>query len=104
MKKKKIWEKFKEAVLYNCVTCNLFNIKGSLPETKEQKYWYNRALQDSFAEMKIHEELCESKYNSLLDALRKYHIIVGYDSVTNKHILHFSNDIRDILMRKEEEV
>lgn len=99
----KIWEKFKEAVLYKYVTCNLFNIMGSIPETKEQNYWYNRALQDSFSEMKIHEELCESKYKSLLEALRKYHIIVGYDEVTNKHVLHFSKDITDILMRKEEE-
>lgn len=63
----KIWEKFKEEVIYKYATYNIFHIKGSLPKTKEQKYWYNKALQDSFSEMKLYEKLCESKYDSLVE-------------------------------------
>lgn len=96
----KIWEKFKEEVIYKYVTCNIFHIKGSLPETEEQKYWYNKALQDSFSEMKLYEKICEAKYDSLVRALAKCCIAVCYNPTTCIHTLHFNKDIVDILIKE----
>lgn len=84
---KKIWEKFKEHLKEKFYGGNIFVCKGTLPKTKDEIYWYNKALQDCVLDMKTYESICESKYNSLLTCLSKKGIRVTYDESTNKHMI-----------------
>lgn len=83
----KIWEEFKEYLKEKFYGGNIFVCKGKLPETKDEIYWYNKALQDCVLDMKTYESICESKYKSLLACLSKKGIHVIYDETTNKHII-----------------
>ena len=87
----KIWEDFKACLKRKFYGGNIFEVKGALPKTKDEIYWYNRALQDSVMEMKTYESMCERKYNSLLECLSKKGIYVTYDKMTNKHMVHVIN-------------
>ena len=87
----KIWEEFKEYLKDKFYGGNIFVCKGKLPETKDEIYWYNKALQDSVRDMELYESICESKYKSLLLALSKKSIRVTYDEVTNKHMIHMNS-------------
>lgn len=83
----KIWEQFKRHLITLAVNGNLFYTSRTLPETDEEKYWYNRGLQDSLMDVKRYEEHCEKvysrKYDSLIHALSSREIMVVYDEVTN---------------------
>lgn len=87
----KIWEEFKEYLKDKFYGGNIFVCKGKLPETKDEIYWYNKALQDCVRDMELYESICESKYKSLLDSLTKKGIYVTYDKLTNKHMIHVIN-------------
>lgn len=84
---KKIWKEFKHHLKEKFYGGNIFVCKGKLPKTKDEIYWYNKALQDCVLDMKTYESICESKYKSLLAALSKKGILVAYDESTNKHII-----------------
>lgn len=83
----KIWEEFKEHLKEKFYGGNIFVCKGKLPETKDEIYWYNKALQDCVMDMELYESICESKYKSLLTCLSKKGIQVTYDEMTNKHMI-----------------
>lgn len=83
----KIWEEFKACLKRKFYGGNIFEVQGTLPKTKDEIYWYNRALQDSVMDMKTYESMCERKYKSLLETLTKKGILVAYDESTNKHII-----------------
>ena len=87
---KKIWKEFKHHLKEKFYGGNIFEVKGTLPKTKEEIYWYNRALQDSVLDMKTYESMCERKYKSLIEALTRKGIFVTYDNLTNKHIIHIN--------------
>ncbi len=82
---KKIWIQFLETLRMKFYGGNIFVMKGRIPETKEEKYWYNRALEDSVNELRNYEDICESKYKSLIDCLSKNGISVCYNDRTNIH-------------------
>ena len=84
---KKVWKDFKTCLKRKFYGGNIFEVKGKLPETKDEIYWYNKALQDCVRDMELYESICESKYKSLLAALSKKGILVAYDESTNKHII-----------------
>ena len=86
----KIWENFKAHLKRKFYGGNIFEVMGTLPETKEEIYWYNRALQDSVLDMKTYESMCERKYKSLIEALTRKGIFITYDNLTNKHIIHIN--------------
>ena len=83
----KIWEQFKEHLITRAINGNLFYTRYTLPKTDEEKYWYNRGLQDSLMDVKSYEEQCErkygKKYDSLIKCLNSHEIIVYYDEGTN---------------------
>lgn len=85
---KKIWEEFRDYLKSMFYGGNLFVTKGRLPQTDDEIYWYNKALQDCVLEMQSYESLCESKYKSLLSCLSKKGIHVYYDEMTNKHFIN----------------
>jgi hypothetical protein len=87
----KIWEKFKEHLKEKFYGGNIFVCKGKLPETKDEIYWYNKALQDCVMDMELYESICESKYKSLLTCLSKKGIQVTYDEMTNKHMININH-------------
>ncbi len=87
----KIWEKFKEHLKEKFYGGNIFVCKGKLPETKDEIYWYNKALQDCVMDMELYESICESKYKSLLASLSKKGIQVTYDEMTNKHMININH-------------
>lgn len=88
---KKIWEEFKHHLKQKFYGGNIFECKGTLPKTKDEIYWYNRALQDCVLDMKTYESICESKYKSLLECLTKKGIRVAYDELTNKHMIDINH-------------
>lgn len=51
----KIWEEFKDYLKREFYGGNIFVMKGTLPQTEDEKYWYNRALQDCVLELKNYE-------------------------------------------------
>ena len=59
----KIWEHFKEILLTRAINGNLFYTRRTLPKTNEEKYWYNRGLQDSLMDVKCYEKQCEEVYS-----------------------------------------
>lgn len=85
---KKIWKEFRDHLKRTFYGGNIFVMKGTLPETEDEKYWYNRALQDCVLELKNYESICESKYKSLLSCLSKNGIYVTYDKMTNIHMVN----------------
>lgn len=87
----KIWEEFKACLKRKFYGGNIFECKGTLPKTKDEIYWYNRALQDCVLDMKTYESMCESKYNSLLECLSKKGIRVTYDEMINKHMIDINH-------------
>lgn len=84
---KKIWKEFRDHLKRTFYGGNLFVMKGTLPQTEDEIYWYNRALQDCVLDMQSYESVCESKYKSLLSCLSKKGIFVYYDEITNKHFI-----------------
>ena len=84
----KIWKDFRDYLKRTFYGGNLFVMKGSIPQTDDEKYWYNRALQDCVLELRTYESLCESKYKSLVSCLSKNGIDVIYDGVTNTHMIN----------------
>lgn len=88
----KIWEQFKKHLITLAVNGNLFYTRYTLPQTDEEKYWYNRGLQDSLMDVKFYEEQCEKtygkKYDSLIKCLNDREIIVHYDETTG--VTHIS--------------
>lgn len=87
-----IWKNFKKHLQEKFYGGNIFTCMGTMPKTKDEIYWYNKALQDCVLDVKQYEKICESKYNSLLNALSKKGILVAYDEYTNIHILHNSHE------------
>lgn len=88
MRKKKIWEIFRDYLKSTFYGGNLFVTKGRLPQTDDEVYWYNKALQDCVLDIQSYESLCESKYKSLLSCLSKHGINVYYDEMTNTHFIN----------------
>lgn len=88
MRKKKVWEVFRDYLKSMFYGGNLFVTKGRLPETDDEVYWYNKALQDCVMELRNYELLCESKYKSLVSCLSKNGINVYYDEMTNTHMIN----------------
>lgn len=84
---KNIWKEFKDHLKRKFYGGNIFECKGTLPKTKDEIYWYNRALQDCIMDIQMYESICESKYKSLLACLSKKGIQVAYDERTNIHII-----------------
>ena len=73
----KFWEHLRELFKKYYYNGNIFFTKGKLPYTKEEKYWYNKALEDSLFEVRNFEECCEQKYESLIDCLSRNGIYVN---------------------------
>lgn len=84
---KKVWKAFKKHLKRKFYGGNIFVCKGTLPQTNDEVYWYNKALQDCVLDMQSYESMCESKYKSLLECLSKKGILVYYDERTNKHFI-----------------
>lgn len=64
---------------------NIFLCMGTMPETKKEKFWYNKALYDSSRDFYTYKEQVQNKYYNLIQCLTENGIKVYYDELNNKH-------------------
>lgn len=94
----KIWKEFKEFLITNAVNGSLFYTPRTLPKTDEEKYWYNRGLQDSLMDLRRYEALCKERYgkiyNSLIRCLSDHGIMVHYEDLTDTTHISITKDVK----------